>query len=88
MSEYHELRFNTFFTSYLQALIIETLEEWEQKIEERDQEIRMAFFEYAWDNELSVFNTPHYLQNKHYFMILFLKIRYRGLDRILCYGNG
>ena len=36
------------------------MEEWEQKIEERDLKIRMAFFEYARDNELSAFNTAYY----------------------------
>jgi hypothetical protein len=38
-----------------------TIEEWEQKIEARVQNIKMAFFEYAWDNELPVFNTSYYL---------------------------
>ena len=39
---------------------METLREWEQKIEEREQKIRMAFFGYARDNELPVFNTSYY----------------------------
>jgi hypothetical protein len=30
------------------------------KEEERIQEIRKAFFEYAKENELSAFDTPHY----------------------------
>lgn len=37
-----------------------TIEEWEQKIEAREQKIRHAFFEYARDNELPVFNTSYY----------------------------
>ncbi len=37
-----------------------TEEEWEQKIEEWEQKIRTAFFEYARDNELPVFNTSYY----------------------------
>jgi hypothetical protein len=39
-------------------------QEWEQKIEEREQKIRMAFFEYARDNELPVFNTSFYFARK------------------------
>ena len=35
-------------------------QEWEQRIEEREQKIRMAFFEYARDNELPAFNTSYY----------------------------
>jgi hypothetical protein len=35
-------------------------QEWEQRIEEREQKIRRAFFEYARDNELPAFNTSHY----------------------------
>ena len=37
-----------------------TIEEWEQKIEAREQKIMHAFFEYARDNELPVFNTSYY----------------------------
>ena len=37
-----------------------TIEEWEQKIEAREQKIRHSFFEYARDNELPVFNTSYY----------------------------
>ncbi len=37
-----------------------TIEEWEQKIEAREQKIRHAFFEYARDSELPVFNTSYY----------------------------
>jgi hypothetical protein len=37
-----------------------TLEEWEQKIEAREEKIVTAFFEYARDNELPVFNTSYY----------------------------
>lgn len=37
------------------------IEEREQKIEEREQKIKMVFFEYARDDELSVFNTFYYL---------------------------
>lgn len=37
-----------------------TIEEWEQKIEAREQKIRHAFLEYARDNELPVFNTSYY----------------------------
>ena len=37
-----------------------TIEEWELKIEAREQKIRNAFFEYARDNELPVFNTSYY----------------------------
>jgi hypothetical protein len=36
------------------------IEEWEQKIEAREQKVRHAFFEYARDNELPVFNTSYY----------------------------
>jgi hypothetical protein len=39
-------------------------QEWEQKIEEREHKIRMAFFEYARDNELPVFNTSFYFARK------------------------
>jgi hypothetical protein len=39
-------------------------QEWEQKIEESEQKIRMAFFEYARDNELPVFNTSFYFARK------------------------
>jgi hypothetical protein len=39
-------------------------QEWEQKIEEREQKIRMAFFEYVRDNELPVFNTSFYFARK------------------------
>ena len=35
-------------------------QEWEQRIEEREQKIRMAFFEYARDNELPALNTSYY----------------------------
>ena len=35
-------------------------QEWEQRIEEREQKIRTAFFEYARDNELPAFNTSYY----------------------------
>ncbi len=37
-----------------------TIEEWEQKIEERKHKITIAFFEYARDNKLPVFNTSYY----------------------------
>jgi hypothetical protein len=37
-----------------------TIEEWEQKIEERKRKITIAFFAYARDNELHVFNTSYY----------------------------
>ena len=43
---------------------METMEEWEQKIEEREQKIRMAFFEYARDNELPAFNTSYFFARK------------------------
>lgn len=39
---------------------METLEGWEQKIEERKQKIMRAFFEYARDNELPAFNTSYF----------------------------
>ncbi len=41
-----------------------TIEEWEQKIEAREQKIRHAFFEYARDNELPAFNTSYYFSRK------------------------
>jgi hypothetical protein len=37
-----------------------TIEEWEQKIEERQHKITIAFFEYARDNKLPVFKTSYY----------------------------
>jgi predicted metal-binding protein len=39
---------------------MEIEEEWETKIEEWEQKIMKAFFEYAQDNELSAFNTSYY----------------------------
>ncbi len=43
---------------------METLEEWEQKIEERGQKVMQAFFEYARDNELPDFNTPYFFSRQ------------------------
>ncbi len=39
---------------------METLEEWEQKIQEREQNIMRAFFEYARDNELPAIRTFYF----------------------------
>lgn len=47
---------------------MEALVEWEQKIEEREQKIKMVFFEYARDDKLSVFNTFYYLAKQIYQM--------------------
>src|SRR5665647_2711995 len=44
------------------------IEEWEQKIEEWEQKIRTAFFEYARNNELPVFNTSYYFARQIYQM--------------------
>ncbi len=41
-----------------------TIEEWEQKIEERQHKITVAFFEYARDNELPAFNTSYFFSRK------------------------
>jgi PKD repeat protein len=41
-----------------------SLEEWEQKIEAREQKILQAFFEYARDNHLSAFNTPYFFSKQ------------------------
>jgi hypothetical protein len=56
--------------------------------EEKIQEIKQAFFEYAKENELSAFNTPYYFQNK-FFQIIILpeKKSNRRFDRIRNYGN-
>jgi hypothetical protein len=42
----------------------DVLEEWEQKIEAREQKILQAFFEYARDNHLSAFNTPYFFSKQ------------------------
>ena len=41
-----------------------TIEEWEQKIEERKHKITIAFFEYARDSKLPVFNTSYYFARR------------------------
>jgi|WetSurMetagenome_2_1015567.scaffolds.fasta_scaffold250801_1 hypothetical protein len=39
---------------------MENLEEWEKKIESREQKILQAFFEYARNNYLHAFYTPYF----------------------------
>jgi hypothetical protein len=39
---------------------METLEDWDHRIEEREENIRQAFFEYVRDKELPASNTSYF----------------------------